>query len=294
LLIGGCRILDQVTFGLGEAYRHGRGSAFAGLKARSPGGRHTDIISDYGNKLLNFALTDYDKAMTSADRDEQGSTAAPLTVADLAGVVYSSGKVFDGLSTGRLDTENFLRSGSLEGISSRADLALLHDLRDAAQFVIDHCGRPIDAAFVRSVNATITRSGALHPGQLRTQAQSIGVATPYGRHTPDALTDQELQALIDKAMRGTDVRDNALDLFVDLATAQPFEDANKRTAVFVANSLLLGAAAGVVLTIPVDDDDPSLARQFNDLLARAYIYGERDGVKAQLRNRGLVPLGPPS
>lgn len=232
--------------------------------------------------------------MTSADRDGKRFTAAPLTVADLAGVVYSSGKVFDGLSAGRLDTENFLRSGSLDGIASRADLALLHDLRDAAQFVIDHCGLTIDAAFVRSVNATITRSGALHPGQLRTQGQSIGVATPYGRHTPDALTNQELQALLDNALGSTDVRDNALDLFVDLATAQPFEDGNKRTAVFVANSLLIGAAAGVVLTIPVDDDDPSLAKQFNDLLAKAYIFSEREGVKALLRNRGLTPLHPPT
>ena len=100
---------------------------------------------------------------------------AMLTVADLAGVVYSSGKVFDGLSTGRLDTEEFLRSGSLDGVASRADLALLEDLRDAAQFVIDHARRKIDSMFVQSVNSTITRSGALHPGQLRTRAQSIAL-----------------------------------------------------------------------------------------------------------------------
>lgn len=217
---------------------------------------------------------------------------ATLTVADLAGVVYSSGKVFDGLSTGRLDTESFLRSGSLDGVASRADLALLEDLRDAAQFVIDHAGREIDSGFVRSVNATITRSGALHPGQLRTQDQSIGVATPYGRHTPDALTEDGLQALLDDATRSGDVPENALDLFVDLAKAQPFEDGNKRTAVFVANSLLIGSGAGVLLTVPVDDDDPSLARTFNDLLARAYVYGERDGVKGLLRSRGLTRLGP--
>jgi prophage maintenance system killer protein len=232
--------------------------------------------------------------MNSADCDEKGCTVATLTVADLAGVVYSSGKVFDGLSTGRLDTENFLRSGSLDGVASRADLALLEDLRDAAQFVIDHAGRKIDSMFVRSVNATITRSGALHPGQLRTQAQSIGVATPYGRHTPDALTEAGLQALLDDATRSADVRENALDLFVDLAKAQLFEDGNKRTAVFVTNSLLIGSGAGVLLTIPVDDNDPSLARTFNDLLARAYVYGERDGVKALLRSRGLTRLGPPT
>ena len=90
-----------------------------------------------------------------------------IEVVDLAGVVYSSGKVFDGLSTGRLDTESFLRSGSLAGVRSRADLALLEDLRDVAQFIIDHRAEPIDVKFVRAVNAKITRSGAIHPGQLR-------------------------------------------------------------------------------------------------------------------------------
>lgn len=213
-------------------------------------------------------------------------TVDALTLSDLAEVVYSAGKVFDGLSIGRLDTERFLRSGRLGRAASRADLALLEDLRDSAQFVIDHAaGDPLDAGFVRAVNATITRSGALHPGQLRTQEQAIGVATAYGRHTPDALSEDGLQAVLDRATRSAEVQENALALFVDLAEAQPFEDGNKRTAVFVANGLLIGSGAGVLLTIPVDDDDPSVARTFNDLLARAYVYGEHDGVKTLLRSR---------
>ncbi len=228
--------------------------------------------------------------MNAADREGRGHTATTLTVTDLAGVVYSSGKVFDGLSTGRLDTENFLRSGSLEGVASRADLALLEDLRDAAQFVIDHAGSSIDAGFVSAVNATLTRSGALHPGQLRTQEQAIGVSTAYGRHTPAALTEDALQTLLDSATRSAQVQENALDLFVELATAQPFEDGNKRTAVFVANSLLIGSGAGILLTIPVNDNDPGVARTFNDLLARAYIYGEHDGVKDLLRSHGLTRI----
>lgn len=212
-----------------------------------------------------------------------------LTVADLAGVVYSAGTVFDGLSVSRVDTENFLRSGRLDEVASRTDLALLEDLRDAARFIIDYAGRTIDSAFVRAVNATITRSGALHPGRLRTQSQAIGVATPFGRHRPDALTGFGLQALLDAAARSEDdVREHALELFLDLAKAQPFEDGNKRTAVFVANNLLISSNAGVLLTIPVDDHDPSLAAMFHDRLARAYVYGEGDGVKELLRGRGLT------
>lgn len=216
-----------------------------------------------------------------------------LAVADLTQVVYSCGKVFNGLSATRSDTESFLCSGRVAGAISRADLVLLEDLRAIAQFVLAHVGRKIDAEFVCAVNATIIRSGALHPGQLRTREQAIGVATLHGRHAPDALTESELQVLLDEAMRSDDdVQDAALDLFVDLAKAQPFEDGNKRTAAFVANSLLLGSGADVLLAIPVDDDDPGLARTFNDLLARAYIFNEDDGVKAMMRSQGLQSFPP--
>ncbi|MET9328291.1 Fic family protein [Tsukamurella sp. NPDC003166] len=214
-----------------------------------------------------------------------------ITVADLARVVYSSGKVFDGLSTGRLDTENFLRSGSVEGITSRADLALLEDLRDAASFILDQARRSTDAAFVRAINARLTRSGALHPGELRTDDQQIGVRTRYGRHSPEALTDAGLQDLVAMLTAGADPIESALSLFVGVARAQPFEDGNKRTALFSANHLLLHAETGLLLVVPVSDTDPAVADAFNDLLARAYLFGEDDGVKNLLRRDGIVPIG---
>lgn len=210
-----------------------------------------------------------------------------INISDLAGAVYSAGKVFDGLVTSRRDTENFLRSGSLAGVSSRSDLALLEDLRDVAQFIIDHHDRPIDATYVRAVNAQITRSGALHPGQLRTEDQQIGVHTRHGRHTPPALTEDGLQQLI-ASLTCEDVTEHALDLFVELAKAQPFEDGNKRTALFVANSLLIGG--GRMLVVPVDENDPQLSDTFNDLLAKAYLRGEHDAVKDLLREHGLIDL----
>lgn len=218
-------------------------------------------------------------------------TISKVTISDLAGVVYSSGKVFDGLSTGRLDTENFLRSGSLKGVTSRSDLALLEDLRDVSQFIIDHSDDPIDSTFVKAVNAQLTLSAAFHPGEPRTQEQKIVVKTRYGRHEPDPLNHQSLRRLLDEAMLArTDVEEQALEVFVQLAKAQPFEDGNKRTALFVANTLLIGTGSGKLLTIPLDEDDPSIADSFNDLLARAYVFNEHDGVKDLLRERGITPL----
>ena len=79
-----------------------------------------------------------------------------------------------------------------------------------------------------------------------------------------------------------------MDLFVNLAKAQPFEDGNKRTALFVANRLLIGSRTPKLLTIPVDENDPTLSDSFNDLLARAYVFGEHDEVKRLLRTQGVT------
>ena len=59
---------------------------------------------------------------------------------------------------------------------------------------------------------------------------------------------------------------------------------NKRTALFAANAALLAGGTGQLLVVPVE-----LADQFNDLIARAYIHGERAGVKDLLRRHGRVP-----
>jgi len=210
-----------------------------------------------------------------------------LEVADLSGVVYSAGKVFDGLRTGRLDTENFLRSGSRDGITSRSDLALLEDLRDVSQFIITNRETPINSAYVRAVNAQITRSGPLNPGQYRTAAQQIGVNTQYGRHEPQPRSDAALNQLIDRAMAKPSPREQALELFVGIAKAQPFEDGNKRTALFVANSVLIREPQPEMLVVPVDENSPDKAALFNERLARAYVLGESAGVKDLLRAEGF-------
>ena len=211
-----------------------------------------------------------------------------ISVTDLARVIYSSGKVFDRLTTGRLATEAFLRSGNTSEIRSRADLDLLQDLRDAGQFILLDQERPLDAQYVCEVNRQLTRSAAIDPGQLRKQESNIGVATRFGRHTPDALTIDELNSLVETSRESRNPRERALELFVQLAKAQPFDDGNKRTALFTANRELITSGAGQLLTIPVDESDDSIADAFNNLLARAYMFDEHEPIKQMLRNQGFM------
>lgn len=212
---------------------------------------------------------------------------ADLEIADLAAVAYSAGKVFDGLRTGRLDTQSFLRSGDLSGITSRADLALLEDMRDVSGLVIGHIITPVDAGFVVDINAALTRSASIFPGRFRTDDQNIGVATRYGQHLPGEVSQVLLGEIVEAATGTDDVHESAMALFLGIAKAQPFMDGNKRTALFAANAVLLTAGDPQLLTIPVDDEDPTVADNFNDLLARSYVFGEDAPVKEMLRQRGF-------
>lgn len=219
-----------------------------------------------------------------------GNSLEPI---DLLRVVYTSGRVFDGLRTSDLDTGAFLRTGSTEGISSKADLHLLNDLKALAEQAIAHAREPMGAERVIALNAMITESGPINAGHLRTDRQNIGVDTRYGRHEPPALDMDALGQLVEGSLAkgGDDPAEQALWLFVDVARAQPFEDGNKRTGLFAANSLLIGSGTGRLLTIPYDEHDPSAAGSFNDLLARYYVLGEDVGVRDLLREKGLVDMG---
>lgn len=218
---------------------------------------------------------------------------ASNTVLRLTGVIYSAGKVFDGLQSGRLATESFLRDGSLDGVTSRSDLALLTDLQAVAQLVLDRTSRSgaqlsIDAQLLIDLNGSMTESASIEPGQLRRDDQRIGVTTSLGRHEPTALSKGQLEQIIQRAIAGKAPTDAAVDLFIEVAKAQPFMDGNKRTALFAANALLISSGSGKLLTIPVSDDDPAVAKRFTEKLARAYVRDEHEPVRALLLASGVI------
>lgn len=137
----------------------------------------------------------------------------------------------------------------------------------------------------------MTRSGALRPGEFRRKDQGIRITTRHGRHAPAAIKDSELQRLVSWAVDACSPREQASNLFVSIAKAQPFEDGNKRTAIFVANGLLIRERPYELLTIPLNEDEGTQKESsFNELLARSYIYGEDREVKNLMRDRGFSLL----
>lgn len=178
----------------------------------------------------------------------------------LVDAIFTAGKVFENLRCDRQSTHAFITTGALRGITSRADLELLSDLRDATDALIAFhtSGPPLTPEVIITINKAMTRWGALHLGQLCREYDIFGVLTRFGDHRPPAADEKTLQTIID-SVSAFSPAGAAANLFVALAKAQPFGDGNKRTALLAANLLVL--PQGQILTVPFREDNPHGLRQ---------------------------------
>ena len=200
-----------------------------------------------------------------------------LSTKQLAGLLYSMGRTFDGLQSTFMATEEFLRTGNPKVVNSKADYNLLLDLRQAAEYTLhyDYAHKPIDLAYVKSINAQLTRTAAMEPGKLRDERTPVMVNTPLGRYEPPVPEPDTLVSLIKSTVRkaaGVDILEDAVRLFAGLAKMQPFGDGNKRTALLAGNRLLIAHSERYPLTVPTSDKGRTW---FNRELAGYYLNNDQ-------------------
>ena len=204
-----------------------------------------------------------------------------LSTKQLAGLLYSMGRTFDGLQSTFMATEEFLRTGNPQFVNSKADYNLLLDLRQAADYTLhyDYAREPIDLAYVKSINAQLTRTAAMEPGKLRDERTPVMVSTPLGRYEPPVPDSATIASLIKSTVGGAtgeDILEDAVRLFAGLAKMQPFGDGNKRTALLAGNGLLIAHGDWHPLTVPTSDKDRTW---FNRELAAYYLNSDQTIVR---------------
>ncbi|WP_232346797.1 Fic family protein [Bifidobacterium polysaccharolyticum] len=204
-----------------------------------------------------------------------------LSTKQLTGLLYSMGRTFDGLQSTFMATEEFLRTGNPQVVNSKADYNLLLDLRQAADYTLhyDYAREPIDLAYVKSINAQLTRTAAMEPGKLRDERTPVMVSTPLGRYEPPVPDSATIASLIKSTVGGAtgeDILEDAVRLFARLAKMQPFGDGNKRTALLAGNGLLIAHGDRHPLTVPTSDKDRTW---FNRELAAYYLNSDQTIVR---------------
>ena len=164
------------------------------------------------------------------------------------------------------------------GLLSTKQLAgLLYSMGRTFEYTLhyDYVRKPIDLAYVKSINAQMTRTAAMEPGKLRDERTPVMVNTPLGRYEPPLPDPAAIASLIKSTVRGAteeDILEGAVRLFVGLAKMQPFGDGNKRTALLAGNGLLIGHGDRYLLTVPTSDKDRTW---FNRELAAYYLNNDQ-------------------
>ena len=158
------------------------------------------------------------------------------------------------------------------------DIQAILNMRDAWKYLMQHMDEPLTVDFMCRLNEHIARNEALVWGKLRTGKVGISGAE-YQPPIPTYETvERELRELLDA---DTSATEKALNAFAWGARGQFFWDGNKRTAMTVANKILLMNGAGI-LTVT----DAHMER-FNALLLAFYNTGDAEELQQFLYENAI-------
>lgn len=120
----------------------------------------------------------------------------------------------------------------------------------------------------QNINLLVARYDSLDPGSFRTSSVTVELGNNKGEWKP-----QEVDFFNNLMQKDTSVTDKAMTLMYHNMRNQLFGDGNKRTAILVANKLMIGHGAGLI-NVPLDKWDV-----WNDLISKYYLSGDMKTLK---------------
>lgn len=186
---------------------------------------------------------------------------------------------FEGVNTTLWQTQAIIDGLDVDGVSID-DINVIVQLKQAWQYIIN-ADRPMDLAFLKSINKLVALHDALEPGELRTGNGAVN--TELGEYVPDDVIlpkeEEFITALVHDSHKST--TDEALTLMYHLMRSQIFWDGNKRTATLAANKLMIDGGAGII-NVPLDKWP-----KWNELISRYYFSNDMTAIKKWTYQNGM-------
>ena len=172
----------------------------------------------------------------------------------------------------------------LEGVnvpSLRLDeINCILNLRDAWNFTISNIDTDVSLDFICKVNSFVSKNESLEWGVLRTGKVGINGVD----YIPDIPNREDVITNINEILKEENITGRSLNLMLYLMRSQIFWDGNKRTAMIVANKLLISNGCGI---FSVKEDD---INEFNKLLTEYYNTGNKDKIIPFLYDKCIFGL----
>ncbi len=192
--------------------------------------------------------------------------------------IYNSARL-EGINTTYPDTKTILEGVNVPSL--RLDeINCILNLRDAWNFTLSNIDTDITLDFICKVNSFVSRNESLEWGVLRTGKVGINGVD----YIPDIPNREDVITNINEILKEENITGRSLNLMLYLMRSQIFWDGNKRTAMIVANKLLISNGCGI---ISVKEDD---INEFNKLLTEYYNTGNKDKIIPFLYDKCIFGL----
>ena len=192
--------------------------------------------------------------------------------------IYNSARL-EGINTTYPDTKTILEGVNVPSL--RLDeINCILNLRDAWNFTLSNIDTDITLDFICKVNSFVSRNESLEWGVLRTGKVGINGVD----YIPDIPNREDVITNINEILKEENITGRSLNLMLYLMRSQIFWDGNKRTAMIVANKLLISNGCGI---ISIKEEN---INEFNKLLTEYYNTGNKDKIIPFLYDKCIFGL----
>lgn len=139
------------------------------------------------------------------------------------------------------DTEALFKGINVQNISVD-EIVLINNLKHAWIFVLDTIDYPVDYGYICKVNQVVGANLYYNAGFIRTTPVSIG-GTDW---KPDLPIESQIKQELEDIFAIENFTEKALTLMGYIMRKQMFIDGNKRTAILIANQILINSGGGVI------------------------------------------------
>ena len=181
--------------------------------------------------------------------------------------IWKSAKL-DGLNVTYPDVEAIYNNRKILVLKTDVIVAV-NNLKHAWQFILDSIEYEIDYPYICKINQYVGSNLFMDAGFIRNIPVSIG-GTAW---KPDMPIESVIKDEIEQICQMHNPTDRAITLMLHLMRKQVFLDGNKRTAMLVANQIMISNGVGVI-SVPIE-----FQYDFTKLLIEYYESGDMSRIK---------------
>ena len=192
--------------------------------------------------------------------------------------IYNSARL-EGINTTYPDTKTILEGVNVPSLKLD-EINCILNLRDAWNFTLSNIDSNVTLDFICKVNSYVSRNESLEWGVLRTGKVGINGVD----YIPSIPNRDDVIINIKEILKEENITSRSLNLMLYLMRSQIFWDGNKRTAMIVANKILIENGCGI---ISVKENN---INEFNKLLTEYYNTGNKNKIISFLYDNCIFGL----